>query len=714
MLTQVSSHHDLAGISQRRMRHRRILLVNPPMETIGAEFMQEDVPLRLEYLASYVRDIVDVVDVFNVATDRLDFKAAVRKVKPDLVGISINYLATQKTGLAIAKVAHDLGIPTVIGGYHATAMAADFAQHPFVNYVVRGEGEVTFRELVMGNSIESIRGLSFKLNGKVEHNTAQPLIQDLDSIPLPDRSRRGRKYKLPWADLDSNVSTSYDMLITSRGCWGRCTFCTENLMTAATQRYRKPAKVIEELDDILQFHEGKRLRIYIADPNFGGKRRITEELYERMIDWRRNCGADVHFFVNLRASAAASSRELTRKMVAAGIDYVFIGMESPNKQDLKTVDKGGETKERQATAARYLREEGAEVMANFLIGLPSQTPDDIMGVVEYAKSMEIADCSFAVMTPLPGTKLFEDALQKGLLLHTDVTRYRMYDPVMKHPHMSREKIREMTVRANARWYDDLMLPAERRRALVNGRKRKLYDFAGKFQTLSTFFVFLCSGVNKEFAELDPKIMVIDMPNPKLREFTEKYPINEFIEMRKFLRILGKQCIRVTMEARGQPVVSWIAKTTPNKFEYIDVVHGVPDEKVSIQFNMPLDPGMMTGAKAVRRILDDNPSLAARVGLLRLAAAAGSEVAAVYIDRAIEAVRSTVNDVSRGRMRPKHLLRRMLGLKQEAPRPRTQAPKPAPAPNTAPASDVIAVSSLLRKAKEEHVERFEDEPIAAEG
>src|SRR5438552_17724025 len=164
-------------------------------------------------------------------------------------------------------------------------MAEDFAKHPAVDFVVRGECEETFRELVQGAPIEAIRGLSYKHKDKVRHNPDRPLIADLDSIPLPDRSRRSRKYKLPFADLDSNVATAYDMIITSRGCWGRCTFCTENLMTAATQRYRKPEKVIEELAEIVELHKGKRLRVHIADPNVGGKRRVTEESYDRLSEF---------------------------------------------------------------------------------------------------------------------------------------------------------------------------------------------------------------------------------------------------------------------------------------------------------------------------------------------------------------------------------------------------------------------------------------------
>jgi anaerobic magnesium-protoporphyrin IX monomethyl ester cyclase len=428
-------------------------------------------------------------------------------------------------------------------------------------------------------------------------------------------------------------------------------------MTDGTQRYRKPEKVIEELDEILKLHKGKRLRIHIADPNFAGKQRITEELYERMIEWRKNCGQDVRFFVSLRPSAIASNREMTRNMVKAGIDYLFVGLETPNNEELKRVKKGGETRERQELAAKYLREEGAEIMSNFLIGLPSQTPEDILGLVDYAKKLELADCYFSVVTPLPGSELYDEAVAKGILLETDVTKYRLYDTVMKHDNLTRAKVREMCVRANAKWYDDLMLPAERRRAVANGKKRKLYDFAGKFQVLVNFFGFIGGNANNEFAELDASMFVVDMPNPQLRAFTEKHPIHEFIEMRRFLRVLGPQHLRVTLQSKGKDIVSWTARTTSRSIDYLDAVHGRPQEPASIVVNVAMDPGALSGGKMLRRILQDNPSVSSRVSLLRLAAATGSEVAQLYIDRSREALKNGARDLFEdGKRRLRELLR----------------------------------------------------------
>src|SRR5262249_53997282 len=151
--------------------------------------------------------------------------------------------------------------------------------------------------------------------------------------------------------------------------------------------------------------------------------------------------------------------------------------------------------------------------------------------------------------------------------------------------------------------------------------RKFYDFAGKFTVLVNFFSFIGSGADKEFSELDPAVMVMDMPNPELRRFTEENKLEEFIELRRFLWILGDQRIQVTIQSKGRDIVSWEAVTTSRSFEYIDAVRGRPVEAPTIAVNVEMTPGSLTLRKVVRGVLDDNPGLRARVNLLRLAAAA---------------------------------------------------------------------------------------------
>jgi anaerobic magnesium-protoporphyrin IX monomethyl ester cyclase len=632
------NHENDTPTIEARKPYRRLLLVSPPMAPMGAEFMMEDVPLRLEYLAAYVRPHVDDIEVLDLASGSQDLDSTLRRFAPDLVGISVNYISTQLSAFVVAAAAKRAGADVVVGGYHATAIADQFAVSPDIDLVVRGEGEQTLLEIVEGRPREQILGLTYLANGVIRRNEDRPLIEDLDTLPFPERHLRKRKYRLPFADLESDSQTEYDMIITSRGCWGKCTFCTEPIMSHGTQRYRSPGKIVEEIEEIVALHRGKRLRLHIADPNFGGNTRALDALCDALIVYRARCATDIHFFVSVRTSTIANHPHLARKMVDAGMDYMFVGMESPRKEDLKAVSKGAEGREKQERAARYLKENGVAVMSCFLLGLPGQTEESALGLVDYAKELELTDCYFSVMTPLPGSKLYDEALANGTLVEKDCTKYRLYDMVIEHDVISRAKMRELCVRCNAKWYDDLMLRQEHRRWMADGtRKRRLYDFAGKFKVLVGFFSFIGSDASNEFGDMDPALFVKDMPNPGLRRFTEENKIHNFLEMRRFLAIVGRQKIQVSLETESRPVVSWVMKTRPGSVEYLDAITGRADD-TTLSINIAIDRAL-TPVGVLRRILADNRNLKSRVALARLAAAACNEVAAGYVSKAREGLRS---------------------------------------------------------------------------
>jgi anaerobic magnesium-protoporphyrin IX monomethyl ester cyclase len=623
------------------------------MEMMGAEFMMEDVPIRLEYLAAYIRKYVDWVEVIDLNRESRPFHYFLHAMRPDLVGITANYMSVHNSALELAEIAKLEGIDVVIGGYQATAMADELAVNPNIDFVVRGEGEATLLDIVQKKPLDTIQGISFSKNGQLIRNADRPLIEDLDTIPFPERALRKNAYNSPFMDLESDGSTAYDMIISSRGCFGKCKFCTEPLMSHGVQRYRRPEKVVEELREIVKIHQGKkRLRVSISDPNFGGSVKVAEELCDRLIDFRATCDTDLHFFISVRTSTIANHKRLAKKMVKAGMDYVFVGMESPKAEDLQAIAKAGCSREKQELAAKYLEDSGAAVMSNFLLGLPGQTEQDILGLVDYAKSLDLTDCYFSVMIPLPGSKLYDEAKQDNLLLEEDFTKYRLWDTVIRHDKLSRSKIRELCIRCNAKWYDDLLLQQEYRRYLQSGaRKKKLHVYAGKFKVLAGFLSFIGTSAGEEFADLDPAMFVMDMPNPRLRKFTQEMGIHNMLEMGRFLKILGKQKIQVRLQLQSQEDVSWVAKTGPKGVEYLDAINGSADD-LSIAINIPIGNGSLSPKAIIRRILKDNPDFKSRLNLTRLFAAAGSEIASYYLDKTVENIRCKSHDlvqIGRSRM-----------------------------------------------------------------
>ncbi len=472
---------------------------------------------------------------------------------------------------------------------------------------------------------------------KFRDDVRQPV--PLDELPTPSFDGLPlERYLIPEPVLP---------LISSRGCWGKCKFCSEPLMSRGKQRYRQPAKVIEEIEQIVRFHRGKRrIRLVIADPNFGGKRRVTEELCDHLIAYQERCPVELDIFVTVRSGTLANNPALVRKMAQAGVDYVFVGMESPRRQDLKAMGKGGETREKQERAVRHLQQNGISIMSCFLLGLPDQTEQDVWDMFDYARELGLEDGYFSVMCPLPGSVLYREALAEGRLLEVNSTKYRLFDMLLKHDHMTSAKVTELCLRCNSKWFDDLLLKKEYRRWAASGRKKKkLFDYAAKFSVLLGFFTAFGSSVSETFNGIDTSIFVKDLPNPELRRFTEDKGVHQYVEMGRFLRILGRQKIQVSVEAgsSGREVVSWVMKTNPEQVEYVDAIRGKA-ENTTIAINLSMASGSLEPVSILGRILEDNADLRSRVNLARLAAAAGSEVVSGYAERSSEQVRGMVRSL----------------------------------------------------------------------
>ena len=123
---------------------------------------------------------------------------------------------------------------------------------------------------------------------------------------------------------------------------------------------------------------------------------------------------------------------------------------------------------------------------------------------------------------------------------------------------------------------------------------------------------------------------MDMPNPELRRFTEQTGVHNILEMRRFLKLLGKQKIQVSLQFDGREPVSWVMKTNDDGVEYLDAIDGSTDG-ATIAINIPLNNGGLTARSVLAGILRDNPGLKSRFNLARLVAATGSEVLAGVVD-----------------------------------------------------------------------------------
>ncbi len=627
------------------MSFKRVLLVKPSGRH-GISFAFDIIPTGLEYIAAYIENHVDEVNIIDLEMEPKSVQQTMEQyldqLKPDLVGISMS--ATEHTeGLKIADMAHKRGIATVLGGYHPSAIPDELLSHPQVDFIVRGEGELIFKELVIKGNAKDVKGISYKDGSEIIHNPDQEFIEDLDSIPFPARHLRRYKYYLSMAR-----GKEHDVITTSRGCWGRCSFCCEPTMSNSKQRYRSPENVMKEILEIVKFHDGKHLSIEITDPHFMGK----PELVERLCDLLASHKLDIGFIAKVRPDSMAKHPDIVRKMIAVGIANFEMGIESPNMKDLNDTSKGV-TPTMHIAAVNNIKKWGGSAGGTFVIGLPGQTEEEILQFPAYAKNLGIVSSAFGIATPFPDTKFYDDLDAEGLIFETDWNRFDEMHSVYKLEHISSERIEELAsicmakfwtldtffererlriIKENNMWAMDAKEPVKEGDKQFVDRRLSIMDFVMERIDDMTFSMAAGTQLQGENFNKHMQQFFEVSPDPSVKRYTEKIGIHNIVEMSRFLNFIGSQKIQLTMRSNGKPLVSWVIKTTKNTVDYIQVIPGKMDG-VTINFDAELNDLKVNGQqysskikniKVAAKLLASNKGFRRQVGLCRLITATGIE------------------------------------------------------------------------------------------
>jgi magnesium-protoporphyrin IX monomethyl ester (oxidative) cyclase len=561
---------------------KRILLVKPKGRT-GIGFALALIPIGVEYLAASIEDLVDEVNIVDMLQEsRHSFTYFLKSFNPDLVGISMS--ATEhKSGLRAALTAKKMGITTVLGGYHPTGIPDELLTHKQVDMVIRGEGELTMRELVQSGSPEGVLGISYKNNNKVIHNPDRPLIEDLDSLPFPARHLRQHEYTSP---IIRDVAI--DEIHTSRGCWGRCTFCCEPCMSRSRQRFRSPENVIEEIKQIYNvIHERKPMVMLIGDPNFmGDPKRV-----DRLCDLLSELKFDIRFQTMVRADSIARHPEVVKKMCANNISHFCMGIESPNQKDLNSTRKGI-TLNTQRKAIQSIRDNGGIAAGTFVIGLPNQSEEEIKNFPNYAKEIGLMSAAFGIATPFPGTEFYTSLEKEGLIFERDWTKYDENNSVFKLPKISKQRIEELRTYCFGKfWTPDIFvdwLAVEQKR---EPGKMTIPNFIMDRVVQLTFLGKAGYTQQTSTENMIPhfKIFLEAMADPHVEEYTRKLGMHQVIDMTRFLAILGSQTIQLTISYKNKPLTSYIMKTTKSTVEYIRIIPGKQNQAtINFDLNINLD------------------------------------------------------------------------------------------------------------------------------
>jgi radical SAM superfamily enzyme YgiQ (UPF0313 family) len=232
-------------------------------------------------------------------------------------------------------------------------------------------------------------------------------------------------------------------VISSRGCPFRCYFCASSRIFGGYWRGRSPRNVVEEIKLIHDKFGVKNIEF--VDDTFTLNERRVEEICDEILRER----LDISWGASSRVDSV--NRELAEKMRRAGCWVVYLGIESASQEILDATGKRI-TMNQIAKAVRILKEAGIQVLGSFILGFPEETIETAEQTITLAKKLDLDYAQFSILTPYPGTPLYEYAKQNNMLLTRDWSKFTAIEPVMKLKNITPTQLKSLLEKAYLTFY----------------------------------------------------------------------------------------------------------------------------------------------------------------------------------------------------------------------------------------------------------------------
>ncbi|MEK6799719.1 MAG: radical SAM protein [Planctomycetota bacterium] len=443
-------------------RRWRVLLINPPRfsELIGKnpaiveKHRGFNPPLGILSLAGYLEDHasfqLEVIDAQPKGCTYEGLEALLRQRPADVVGITamtFTLIDVFKTARIIRRVMPEAKI--VLGGPHVHLFPDETVRRPEVDFLILGEGEVAFLQLL--NNLDHptawphLKGLVYQdQTGRIVNNGIAAGTENLDELGIPAR------HLLDVGDYTSllgrdNVITT---MFTSRGCPYRCTFCDRPYSPVLSGfRCRSAAHVADEMELCLALGITEA---FIYDDTFTVRRDRVLELCDEIE--RRG----IKFRWDVRAHVNTITPELLTRMKQAGCDRIHYGVECGSDRMLKVIKKNATVAKVREVVAQT-KNVGMEVLCYFIIGQQTETASDIADTMRLARELDPNYVHFTIFCPYPGTEIYAQGLESGVI-REDVWRKFAENPAdgfqlpVWEENFTRQQLREMLVKCYKSFY----------------------------------------------------------------------------------------------------------------------------------------------------------------------------------------------------------------------------------------------------------------------
>ncbi|MEI7640949.1 MAG: radical SAM protein [bacterium] len=420
----------------------KIVLINPKPKIWIKSFT---LPLGLAYVAAYAMEKgfkdIQVVDL-NLHSEATLPLAQVYGITATTPLINAAY--------ALAKKIKTPENFVVLGGPHATCLPEEALLKEGVDFVIRGEGEITFYQLLEAIKAKSdfsqIQGLSFKKDGRIIHNPERDFIKNIDTLPFPARQLFGdlRAYSHPQPLLGWRKPVVN--MLTSRGCPYNCYFCYKGTFGRAW-RGRSAQSVVEEWEMLVKDYKVKELAI--QDDMFNLDLDRAKQIMTLVIEKK----LQIPFTFPNGIRADFIDEELVGLMKSAGLYRTALGVESGVQEVLDDIGKNENLSEIEA-GLTLLKKYGIQTILFFVMGNPKDTETTMQKTIEYSIKLDPYFSQYASSTPFPGTRLYDMVKASGTLRVKDWDEFSQFDQkgYFDYPHLKGSTIVKYVKKAYRKFY----------------------------------------------------------------------------------------------------------------------------------------------------------------------------------------------------------------------------------------------------------------------
>ena len=419
----------------------KILLIDILRTSLEDVWPSAEHSLGLMYLAASLRKtLINEVDITiwslvsrpsQPERDRQQVLEKLEECKPNLVGVRSLSIGKDVFHCVASTVKEwDPACFLVAGGPYATDDPADALKNGFPDCVVIGEGEHTVCELVSqllrNEEWKDIAGIAYRANGSIARTAPRPLIDDLDSLPVPEYSLIDfERFSNQFLTFTAKISKPHANILTTRGCPYRCAYC-HNIL-GKRFRKRSPDGVFEEIRFI---HDTYGITDF----------QIIDDIFNLDLDRaKRICDLLIHSGMTLTLSFPNALRgdrvdeELIDKLAEAGTKFISYAVETASPRLQKLIHKHLNLENVQK-AIEYTTKVGIVTRGFFMIGFPTETEEEVVQTIEFAKASALCGATFFTVVYFPGTELYRLAQSLGFFNNAEFEVQRDYVNVADGPY----------------------------------------------------------------------------------------------------------------------------------------------------------------------------------------------------------------------------------------------------------------------------------------